>query len=146
HVASLLAMTIVGGKVHCSFHRSRFGLGRALAMTVGDGPPRHVAALLPYNTRLSLRRRVADCGNPREGKDQMDRHVASLLAMTGGGRSSLPAPPHGLALVRALAMTNVCSLKGAKPLRQSRGAELVDARRTDGSVVDAGLPLQPLRF
>src|SRR5690606_14771343 len=40
---------------------------------------RHVAALLPYNPRLSLRRRVTDCGNPREGRDQMDRHVASLL-------------------------------------------------------------------
>src|SRR5690606_9427882 len=112
-------------------------------------------ALLPYNTHLSLRRRVTDCGNPREGRDQMDRHVASLLAMTGGGksswppspnglalvralamtgggRSSLPSSPNGLALVRALAMTNVCSLKGAKPLRQCRGAELVDARRADG--------------
>src|SRR5690606_37983857 len=43
---------------------------------------RPVAALLPYNTRLSLRRRVADCGNPRERKDQMDGHVASLLPYT----------------------------------------------------------------
>src|SRR5690606_25690755 len=40
---------------------------------------------LLMNTHLSLRRRLADCGNPREGRDQMDRHVASLLAMTGGG-------------------------------------------------------------
>src|SRR5690606_14616239 len=42
---------------------------------------RRVAAP-PYKTRLSLRRRVTDCGNPREGRDQMDRHVAALLAMT----------------------------------------------------------------
>src|SRR5690606_10893933 len=58
-----------------------------------------------YNTRLSLRRRLADCGNPRKGRDQMDRHVAALLAMTGGGRSSLPPFPNGSALVRALAIT-----------------------------------------
>src|SRR5690606_40684288 len=85
HVASLLAMTI-GEKVHCSFHTSRFGLGRTLLMNTRchcEGST-DVAALLPYNTRLSLRRRVADCGNPRDWRDQMDRHVASLLAMTIG--------------------------------------------------------------
>src|SRR5690606_14603947 len=34
---------------------------------------------------LSLRRRLGDCGNPRDWRDQMDRHVASLLAMTNRG-------------------------------------------------------------
>src|SRR5690606_5510317 len=70
-----------------------------------DQMDRRVASLLLYNTRLSLRRRLTDCGNPRE-RDQMDRHVASLLAMTGGGKSSLPPLPNGLALVRALATTS----------------------------------------
>src|SRR5690606_8565210 len=94
HVASLLAMT-GGGKSSWPASPNGFGVG-----------PSHVASLLPYKTRLSLRRRAADCGNPRESRDQKDRHVASLLAMTGGGKSSWPSPPRGSALVRPLATTD----------------------------------------
>src|SRR5690606_12560459 len=102
HVASLLAMTIAGEE--------------------GVELDRHAASLLPYNTRLSLRRRVADCGNPREGSDGSPRRCAPRddrrgkvhcsfhasrfglgpsLAMTDGGRNSLSPLPNGSALVRA---------------------------------------------
>src|SRR5690606_28943248 len=77
-VASLLAMTIGRRAIRnepprCAFDKlsaprydNREGASLSSHRTVD------VRALLPYNTHLSLRRRVTDCGNPREGKDQMD--------------------------------------------------------------------------
>src|SRR5690606_35254500 len=79
---ALLAMT-GGGRSSLSPLPNGLVLVRALAMTIGDGPPRRFAPAIHHT--LSLRRRVADCGNPRDCRDRMDRHVASLLAMTGGG-------------------------------------------------------------
>src|SRR5690606_11219544 len=64
---------------------------------------RHVASLLPYNTHLSLRRRVADCGNPRQGSDGSPRRFAPRDDSRGKVHCSFHTSRFGLG--PALAMT-----------------------------------------
>src|SRR5687768_8702863 len=68
-----------------------------------------VVSLL-MNSNLSLRRRLADCGNPRRALDGSPRRFAPRDDKTWKG--SLLLRSTGWALVRALAMTD-----GRHPLR-----------------------------
>src|SRR5690606_20947459 len=84
---------------------------------------------------LSLRRRLGDCGNPRESKDQMDRHVASLLVERTSGACMSPVSflsEAGAALRSGLLMNTLCLSLRRRPADCVNPRDVRD--RMDGHV------------